>query len=462
MVARGSARPSAQPPVSNQPGPRLRTGGPWPVVPFVIVGLVLALLIPLAMTSEMGAAVGVGGVAVIVVVAVMGLEGAGAAFVTLSMFFAPMTRVTIPGASFATVSDILLLLGFGLLAPSLLRKPLRLPWQFTLGSAALFTCMMISSLMMPDTFGSIDLSVRVLIATVFLPAVFAWWHPDGRGLVLLAGAYVVGDCVSLLYALGTGPYLTTGRYIGLSEQPTSFGFACALGICLLPFLRAKFKPENKWLVFPAAVPLILGIWLSGSRTSIVVVGAVAVLFPLVERSMKAAMGLAVVGVVGLACLGRILDLNGGSNALSRLLGGSGAAGSDLERKKGFKVAWERFLDSPIIGKGFDFQVFLAHNIYMQVAAGIGILGLMAFLLVLWSFVIQLYKGAHPYHLLAWPAMAYIIAGPIVPNLGSRYVGVLLALALAASKMAPDIPPDEDDADAPIRGLQPAGVNRALE
>jgi hypothetical protein len=86
----------------------------------------------------------------------------------------------------------------------------------------------------------------------------------------------------------------------------------------------------------------------------------------------------------------------------------------------------------------------------------------AFLLVLWSFVMQLYRGAHPYHLLAWPAMAYIIAGPITPNLGSRYVGVLLALALVASKMAPDDPPEEDADDAPPRGLQQARRGRTLE
>jgi len=322
--------------------------------------------------------------------------------------------------------------------------------------------MLISSLLMPDPVGSLDLSGRVLIATVFLPAMFAWWRPDGRGLVLLAGAYVVGDCVSLLYGLATGPYLTTGRYVGLSEQPTSFGYGCALGICLLPFLRAKFKPENKWLVFLAAGPLLLAIWLSGSRTSIVVLGVVAILFPLVERSMKAAMGLSVVGVLVLTSVGRLLDSGGGSNALSRLMGNSGATASDIERRKGFKVAWERFLDSPIIGKGFDFQVFLAHNIYMQIAAGIGLLGLVAFLLVLWSFVMQLYRGAHPYHLLAWPAMAYIIAGPITPNLGSRYVGVLLALALVASKMTPDDPPEEAAADAPPRGLQRATRGSALE
>jgi hypothetical protein len=99
---------------------------------------------------------------------------------------------------------------------------------------------------------------------------------------------------------------------------------------------------------------------------------------------------------------------------------------------------------------------------MQIAAGIGLLGLLAFLLVLWSFVTQLYRGAHPYHLLAWPAMAYIIAGPITPNLGSRYVGVLLALALAAAKMTPDEPPDETAGDAPARGLQSAARGRTLE
>lgn len=416
-------------------------GGPvWiaPLVPYLVVGAVFAAL-PLAMSSKVGAIGGVGVTLLILSMASLGLEKAGTLYVVLGMLFAPMTRVTLPGASFATVSDVMFLVGFGLLLPILLGRPFRLPWQFVVGSAAVFLMMLISSILSVGPGESLNLSGRVLIATVFLPAVFAWWMPDTRTLVWLAAAYVAGDAVSLAFGIVQGPYATTGRYIGLSEQPTSFGYACALGICLLPFIRANLRPENRWLVLPAGGVMMLAIWLSGSRTSILVLGVIALMLPLVEKSVKVAMGLGALGVLAFVALGRSLDGVSGSNALSRLLGGSGASASDIERRNGFKVAWGRFVESPVYGKGFDFQVFLAHNIYMQLAAGIGLLGLIAFGVVLWSLVSPLFHNPHryPYHLLAYPAVAYIVAGPITPNLGSRYVGVLLALALVGARIARD-------------------------
>lgn len=437
-----------------------RGGGTYwaaPFVPFLLVGAVLALL-PFAMSSKAGAAVGVGGTVLVLSMAALGLEKAGTTLVVLGMFFAPMTRVTVPGAPFATISDVLFVVGFGLLLPILLGRPFRLPWQFVVGSAAMFGMMIISSLTAVGPSESLNLSGRVLVATVLLPAVFAWWMPDVRALVWLAGAYVAGEAVSLAFGIVQGPFLTTGRYIGLSEQPTSFGYAGALSICLLPFIRAKFRPEYRWVIYPAGMVMGMAIWLSGSRTSILVLTVVALMLPLVERSVKMAMGLGAIGTLALIALSRSLDsVDAGSNALSRLLGGSGATASDVERRNGFKVAWGRFVDSPIYGKGFDFQVFLAHNIYMQIAAGIGLLGLVAFGVLLWSLVAPLFHNPHrhPFHLLAYPAVAYIVAGPITPNLGSRYVGVLLALALVGARIARDgDKADEEQVPARTGGLKP--------
>ena len=80
----------------------------------------------------------------------------------------------------------------------------------------------------------------------------------------------------------------------------------------------------------------------------------------------------------------------------------------------------------------------------QVLAGLGVVGLVAFLFVLWSMVAPIFSGPRPYRLLAYPALAYIIAGPITPNLGSRYVGILLALAFVVTGMDP-----KDDDEEPV-------------
>ena len=79
----------------------------------------------------------------------------------------------------------------------------------------------------------------------------------------------------------------------------------------------------------------------------------------------------------------------------------------------------------------------------------GAIGILVFLVMLWGFVKPLWGGPSPYRLLAYPALAYIVAGPITPNLGSRYVGILLALALvAASMVSDDDEPDDGDDEEP--------------
>ena len=132
--------------------------------------------------------------------------------------------------------------------------------------------------------------------------------------------------------------------------------------------------------------------------------------------------------------------------------GHGSGGSDSERLEGLAAAFEVFQESPIIGNGFEFDTFLAHNIYMQVLTCVGVIGFIAFMLILWSFAIPLFTAAAPYRLLAYPAVAYIIVGPITPNLGSRYVGIMLAISFLGAtigKMGPhDVEPDEPEAPPP--------------
>jgi O-antigen ligase len=212
---------------------------------------------------------------------------------------------------------------------------------------------------------------------------------------------------------------------------------------LLPYLVAKAPIGRRWIVGVAAVVSLYGIWISGSRASLVVLLVLGLMFPLLERSLKASLALAFVGLVVVANLNRILGSSGGSNALSRLLGNSGAKGSNIERERGLENAITTIKAHPVFGAGFDFDTFLAHNIYAQVAAYVGLVGLAAMLLVLYSFVAPLFSGPRPYRLLAYPALAFVVAGPITPNIGSRYVGVLLALAFVVTGM------DDEDDEGPV-------------
>jgi len=432
-----------------------RTPGPPPLgnkaLPYAFTIGALLLLVPLGVKGITEASIGVGFVVMLILLFALGLEKLGIFVVMLGMFFAPMTAMVLPGASFVTVSDFAVVIGFGLLFPTVIRKPLWVPWQFGLGSIVFFVVGCIASFLVPVPLSSIDLTLRVTAATILLPLAFVWWAPRGKVLIALVAAYPAGATFNVLYAVLKGPTLANGRYTGLTEQPTAFGYAALLGMCVLPFLAAVLPQGRRWMVLPVGLILGYGIWISGSRASLLVLILMAAMYPLLERSIKAAGFLFAAGIAIYAMLGKILDQNDGSNALSRLLG-HGSGGSDSERLEGLAAAFKVFQESPIIGNGFEFDTFLAHNIYMQVLTCVGIIGFIAFMLILWSFAIPLFTAAAPYRLLAYPAVAYIIVGPITPNLGSRYVGIMLAVSFLGAtigRMGPDdVEPEPEPEEAP--------------
>ena len=433
--------------VGNPFAPAPFTG--W-VVPVVLTAGALLTLVPLASTGISSGLIAIGLAVFMVVLLAFSLEVAGSALVVVGMFFAPLTSVVLPGASFVTVTDLLLVIGFLILFPNCITKPLWVPWQFAFGALIFFGVSCFASLSFEVPEASLNLMSRVVAATLIVPLVFLWWAPRGRTLLALAIAYPLGAAFSVCYGLLLGPPSGNARYRGLAEQPTAFGYAALLGVCCLPYVASVLPRERRWIVFPLGAVCCYGIWISGSRASLLVLVVLAAMFPLLERSLKIAGLLAFVGVLVVALFGRIRERSHGSDALSRLLGGGGSQGSNDERIEGLQEAFDRFLLHPIVGNGYDFNSFLAHNVYMQVATCTGIIGLIAFLFVLWAYVIPLFSGAAPYRLLAYPTLAYIVVGPITPNLGSRYVGVMLALGLVAAGCRRDRP-GEDEPSTSVPG-----------
>ncbi len=473
-----SLRGYAPPPTSTAPQDEreiVRTAGPPPfgrALPFLFTLGSLLLFVPVAVKGTLEASLIGGLMLMLLLLFTLGLDRLGMCLVMVGMFFGPMTGMVLPGASFVTLSDFAIVGAFALLFPSIIRKRVWVPWQFAVGSLVFFTVSMISSFLVPAPILAIDLTLRVTAATILLPLAFVWWAPRGRVLAWLVGMYPAGAAFNVTYAVLSGPSLANGRYTGLTEQPTAFGYANLLAICVLPFMFNVLPTGKKWLVFPVGLVLAYGIWISGSRASLLVLIILAAMFPLLERSIKAAGFIALLGIIGVAMLDRILGQNDGSNALSRLLG-SGSGGSDHERLEGLAEAWVVFQQSPIIGNGFEFETFLAHNIYMQVLTCVGVIGFVAFMLILWAFAIPLFTAKSPYRLLAYPAVAYIVVGPITPNLGSRYVGIMLAVSFLAAtigKMGPhDVEPEELEEAPPPKhsggflrtdGARPAGPGPA--
>jgi hypothetical protein len=110
------------------------------------------------------------------------------------------------------------------------------------------------------------------------------------------------------------------------------------------------------------------------------------------------------------------------------MGGGNATGSNQAREDAARIAIDQFTASPLLGGGFG-PILEAHNIYLQIAAAVGIFGLLGYLLIMWSLVRPLFMYAEPYGLLAVPALAYAMAGMIFPLLWDRYIWCVLALGL---------------------------------
>jgi hypothetical protein len=77
----------------------------------------------------------------------------------------------------------------------------------------------------------------------------------------------------------------------------------------------------------------------------------------------------------------------------------------------------------------------AHNIFLQIAAAVGIFGLLFYLIVLWSLIRPILTLPSPYGLLSVPALAYAMAGLIFPFLWDRYIWCVLGFALVGPILA---------------------------
>ncbi|GAA4820322.1 O-antigen ligase family protein [Nocardioides caeni] len=416
---------------------RLRTS----VVPTILIWAVMGGLVAASTVSL------IAGIATIVValgvvlILTFGTEKIAAVGFIAAAGFGPLQGLTLPGASFVTATDLLLVLSAFVLAPSLVTRPFKSPWQFTIGAALFLMIGVVASLAALNPGPSLFVFVRIVIGMLFVPILYLWWAPNRVQMLWCAGAYLVGVCVDIVYALAVGPDPNLGRYVGLAETPPAFGFSAVLAISLVPFLWWEAGLYRRIFVAGAALFAIYGIWISGTRSALILLAALVVIFPFLERSLVAFGGLAALGAVGLVMLPRVIDLDG-TNALARLLGGGGSRGSDQARLDGLRNALEVIETRPLIGNGFAdvtggaYGSFQSHNIYTQVTQSAGLFMLVAFLLLVWAFVRPLFLALPEYRRVAYPALAYILAGPITPNLGSRYVCVLLALALTATAFIP--------------------------
>lgn len=410
---------------------------------------VLAPLLFMGVQSPFLAAAGVGIAVVLVLIVCFDLAATGTLFMLVGMFTAPLNDLRL-GASYVTISDVVFVLGIGILIPTVLRNKIEVPLVFIGGFAILLTMGSVASAASAIPVVSFGQLARLVVGAFMLPIFFMLWKPPRATVVRLAGAYIFGTVFSVFYGLLQGPVAGDARYVGFTYHPNFLGLECLLAAALVPFVVGSIPFGRRWIFWGAGLICAYGIWLSGSRAALLVLGMLIFVYPFVERSIKA-VGAIVFGVAMMLALSSRLVQEDSNNALGRLFGGGSANGSDIERRRILDAALAQFKAHPLLGVGFDGGLG-SHNIYLQVATAVGVIGLLGYLLVLWTALRPLFwTGIN--HRLAYPALAYMAIGPLTNTLWDRLIWAVLALTLAVNIHRPPDPESSTIAeDTPRRAL----------
>lgn len=355
----------------------------------------------------------------------------GARLMVMALFLAPLNDLR-PIASNLELSfaDICLAVGAMALLPRLLVHKARTPTPLAVGGLFLFLMVLASAPMADNGAYSVGVGLRLVGAAILLPLLVCFWLPDRRQLHRLAGAYVLGQTLSLVVALLEGK-AEVGRYTGLAAHPNYFAIGGLVAVALSPYLYSTSLSRHRWIWAALGLVAFWSVYISGSRGALLAVLALAVVYPLIERSSMTGYLLMVVTFMSLPFLRVIADNASDESALGRLLGKSASVeGSDETRRQTLAGGWERFLHSPVWGNGFE-QNLEIHNVFLQVLVAVGVIGFVAWAMIMSSLLLPLF-GTHPDRMLSYATLAYLGIALTEPVVWDRIIWLPMALALLGS------------------------------
>jgi O-antigen ligase len=152
-------------------------------------------------------------------------------------------------------------------------------------------------------------------------------------------------------------------------------------------------------------------------------------------------------VVGGVLLGAV---GGSGSAIDRLKGDTTTAYSDNQRSSLLDTGFHQFLRKPLTGSGFSADPLASHNVYLEVAVAVGVVGLVAWCLILWSLVRPLFQTELERHRLSYPALAFALVALLTNSMWDRFIwaAIVLALLIDPITTAPDPDaPEDGTADA---------------
>ncbi|HEY9563346.1 MAG TPA: hypothetical protein VIR30_06200, partial [Nocardioides sp.] len=370
-----------------------------------------------------------------------------------------------PMASFVTFSDVLFAMGFGLLLPIMIlgRTSLRLPLVWVVGVLISLVMGTLASLLAGDILASFNMYARYLAGVIILPLVFMLWRPRIQVIGHLAMAYALGVVASIGYGVIKSGERPGARFIGMTEHPNVLGITGMIGLALIPFIWSRIDAKWHWFWLGVAAVNAATVWFSGSRAALVVTVMVVLMWPVVERSFRGGLWLGLGGAVGLLVADNFMSKSGDS-AIARLLGGGSAGASDSARADLLEHYWNEFLERPLLGSGFE-EAVLGHNVWLQVAYSMGIVGAIGFVLIILAGCLVLLTVPRPLHRIAYPVIAYAGLAGLTSVIWDRFIWAPLGLAFAVAvgawgagvESAPEDASDDASADPEGPGGPGAGT-----
>jgi len=396
----------------------------------VVTAALAAVAAGLAFVTTRGLVAAVAAVVLalgILLLAVLGRERVGTLAFAGAFATAPMYKGLLPDLP-ASPTDLLLVVGVVLLLPELFTRQVRLPAAFLVALGVLIGFGLRGAATNPSPFESILILTLWLMCIGMLPIVIALWNPGYTVVRFLLWSYLAGHMASIAYALLEGP-LVIGRYDGLTHHPNAFGIAGTVSIAIFLYLWPKYRGYWARAVLVAVLLASAGsVLMSGSRAATVVVIALILLVPAVERSAVLAMLLAAGAGLGVAFLPFVVEASGEGSSISRLLGDATAQASDSVRGQALDEGQRLFSEAPFLGHGLTISLGEIHNLYLEVLIAVGILGGVAYLVLLYVLARPLLTQ-HPERRLAYLAWVFIIIGPAVPGLTDRTMLLPMGLAI---------------------------------
>lgn len=387
-------------------------------------GLFLIGLLSLVVTGPTGAILALGVAGFVVAVAGLGPERVGLGLLGAAFVTAPFYKGL--GSGHSTPTDLLLALAVVLLFPRLLLGRSRLAPPYVLGVTVVALTGTAASLASAQPVISLLVLVQWMICLVVLPRILISLHLSLTSIDRLAWAFVAGHMVSTAYALVKGPVGDGGRYLGLTQHPNAFAQSGLLAFGLL--LHLITRTERRWIAWAALGVSLLSIYLSGSRGGTVAVALLILMIPVIERSALVTYFLAFAGVGALLALQQLVGVGDAGGSISRLTGSGSASASDTIRSQNLGEGLHRFHAHPILGNGL-LDLFWIHNNYVEVAVAVGVIGLIAYLVVIWSLGRGL-LGRSELRRLCYPVAGYAVFGATIPSLTDRSIWMAVSLSVA--------------------------------